>query len=90
MLEVKLHVFFVSKTWIFVVLDYYVLKFSKYRIPIYLMSCVFIVQFWKRKEKSTAMEWGTNNFETQEHDRPGQCFFTVSSAHASLFLKHFV
>jgi hypothetical protein len=32
---------------------------------------VCMLEFWKRKEKTTAMEWGTINYETSELDRPG-------------------
>lgn len=29
-------------------------------------------QFWKRKEKSIALEWGTIDFEANEVDRAGK------------------
>ena len=31
---------------------------------------VFMLEFWKRKESSIAMEWGMSDFESQEPDRP--------------------
>lgn len=36
-----------------------------------LIHCILCGQFWKRKEKTTAMEWGTINYEIEETDRPG-------------------
>jgi hypothetical protein len=31
---------------------------------------VFMLEFWKRKEKTLAMKWGTLDFESNETDRP--------------------
>lgn len=32
---------------------------------------VCMLEFWKRKEKTTALDWGMIDFERNEHDRPG-------------------
>lgn len=31
---------------------------------------IFMLEFWKRKEKTTALEWGTTGFEAEQKDRP--------------------
>ena len=31
---------------------------------------VMMLEFWKRREATTAMRWGMSDFETREHDRP--------------------
>ncbi len=47
---------------------------SGYTIPFY---CIFVsfwaqlmIEFWKRKQTTRAMEWGTTMFEEEETDRP--------------------
>lgn len=47
---------------------------SGYTIPFY---CIFVsfwaqlmIEFWKRKQSTKAMEWGTTMFEEEETDRP--------------------
>jgi hypothetical protein len=53
-------------------------RFSAPFLPVYsffiALWAVCMLEFWKRKEKSTALQWGTINFEIQELDRPGKCF----------------
>ena len=34
---------------------------------------VVMLEFWKRKEKLTVLEWGMIGFEDEEVDRPGGC-----------------
>lgn len=31
-----------------------------------------MLEFWKRKEKRIALQWGTIDFENNEVDRPGE------------------
>ena len=70
--QIRLHS--VIKTIIFFLL------FSAPAIP-YL--CVFIgvwgtlfLEFWKRKQKMTAMQWGMVGFEEEEQDRCGAVLCT--------------
>ena len=53
-----------------------------YSAPIIPYLCVFVgiwctlfLEFWKRKEKMTAMKWGMIGFEEEEQDR--FCYATV-------------
>jgi hypothetical protein len=47
-------------------------------LPVYsffiALWSVCMLELWKRKEKTTALEWGTINYEAQELDRPGNFF----------------
>ena len=36
------------------------------------MWSVSMLEFWKRKEKTTALKWGSIDFEQSEADRPGR------------------
>jgi hypothetical protein len=38
---------------------------------------VFMLEFWKRKEKMTALHWGVMDYEQEELDRPGNFEFTM-------------
>ena len=36
-----------------------------------------MLEFWKRKEKLTALEWGMIGFEDEEVNRPGMYLYTL-------------
>lgn len=38
---------------------------------------VCMLEFWKRKEKTIALDWGTIDFETNEVDRPGMLHYKL-------------
>eukprot|EP00904_Undaria_pinnatifida_P001459 jgi/Undpi1/11313/HiC_scaffold_30.g13611.m1 len=38
--------------------------------PIVVFWAIFMLEFWKRKEKRVALEWGMSGFETGEQTRP--------------------
>lgn len=48
--------------------------YSNYFTPVFsffiALWAVFMLEFWKRKEKSVAIEWGTVGCEDEEPDRP--------------------
>lgn len=43
---------------------------SPYFSAIVSFWCIFMLEFWKRKESTMAMEWGMTGFEEEERDRP--------------------
>jgi hypothetical protein len=61
-------------------LQIYILAVNDFSTPPQIAYAVFIVlwaifmlEFWKRKEKLIAVEWGMTGFEDDEQDRPGEC-----------------
>jgi hypothetical protein len=59
-------------------LQIYIVAINNFSSPVQIAFAVFIViwavimlEFWKRKEKMTAIEWGMVGFEDEEVDRPG-------------------
>jgi hypothetical protein len=36
-----------------------------------------MLEFWKRKEKMTAIEWGMTGFEDEEVNRPGDSYILL-------------
>jgi hypothetical protein len=59
-------------------LQIYIVAINNFSSPVQIAFAVFIViwavimlEFWKRKEKMTAIEWGLTGFEDEEVDRPG-------------------
>ena len=54
-------------TYIYIVIDTYVMFVG--------IWCTLFLEFWKRKEKMTAMKWGMIGFEEEEQDR--FCYATV-------------
>lgn len=52
------------------VLDDYSAPFMPFYSFFLAVWAVFMLEFWKRKEKSIALEWGTIGYELKESDRP--------------------
>lgn len=59
-------------------LQIYIVAVNNFSSPVQIAFAVFIViwavimlEFWKRKEKMTAIEWGMIGFEDEEVNRPG-------------------
>ncbi len=64
-----------------------------YSIPFYCIFVSFWTQFmleyWKRKEKTKSMEWGTTDFEEEEMERPEFKGELVPSIVDGKLRKHF-
>jgi hypothetical protein len=56
---------------VFVINDYSAPFLPPYSFFISLWAVVML-EFWKRKEKRIALQWGTIDFENNEVDRPGE------------------
>ena len=65
-------------------LQIYIVAVNNFSSPVQIAFAVFIViwavimlEFWKRKEKMTAIEWGLTGFEDEEVDRPGKLSLSI-------------
>lgn len=50
---------------------------------------IVMLEFWKRREKTVALEWGTLGFESTEQDRPDFRGKTMNSVIDGSEIKHF-
>lgn len=62
-------------------------------VPFYCIFVAFwaqmMLEFWKRKESTKAMEWGMSNFEDEEEDRPEYTGDTMHSYINGEVIKYF-
>ena len=81
-------------------LQIYVVAINNFSSRFQIAFAVFIViwavimlEFWKRKEKMTSIEWGMTGFEDEEVNRPGLIYLFInivdSKQNNELFANYF-